>query len=146
MLQYYFSLRPFRLIKWSFFIHSSTPTIHPRLDFSSGAEVFRLQLHGWIQKIQLRGPNNVFFMSFFLFLSQERIYRGPNDPPSRSNWTPWSVPIFIRKHIAACDFPGGGPEPLYPPPPPHTHTMNLSMNDVECCLLINQRGQHISGQ
>ena len=32
MLQYYFSLRQFRLIKWSFFIHSTTPYIHPRLD------------------------------------------------------------------------------------------------------------------
>ena len=32
MLQYYFSLRQFRLIKWSFFIHSTTPYIHPSLD------------------------------------------------------------------------------------------------------------------
>ena len=33
MLQCYFSLRQFRLIKCSFFIHSDTPYIHPRLDF-----------------------------------------------------------------------------------------------------------------
>ena len=32
MLQYYFFLRQFRLIKWSFYIHSTTPYIHPRLD------------------------------------------------------------------------------------------------------------------
>ena len=36
MLRYYFSLRQFRLIKWSFSIHSTTPYIHPRLD--SGIE------------------------------------------------------------------------------------------------------------
>ena len=32
MLQFYFFLRQFRLIKWRFFIHSTTPYIHPRLD------------------------------------------------------------------------------------------------------------------
>ena len=32
MLQYYFALRQFRLIKWSFFIHSATPYIHPSID------------------------------------------------------------------------------------------------------------------
>ena len=32
MLQYYFSIRQFRLIKRSFFIHSTTPYIHPRID------------------------------------------------------------------------------------------------------------------
>ena len=32
MLQCYFSLRQFCLIKWSFFIHSTTPYIHPRFD------------------------------------------------------------------------------------------------------------------
>ena len=36
MLQYYFSLRHFRLINWSFFIHSTMPNIHPRLN--SGIE------------------------------------------------------------------------------------------------------------
>ena len=37
MLQYYFSLRQFQLIGWSFFIHSTTPYIHLRLD--SGIEL-----------------------------------------------------------------------------------------------------------
>ena len=32
MPQYYFSLRQFPLIKWSFSIHSTTPYIHLRLD------------------------------------------------------------------------------------------------------------------
>ena len=32
MLQYYFSLRHFWLIKWSFFIHSTMPYTHPWLD------------------------------------------------------------------------------------------------------------------
>ena len=35
MLQYYFSLRQFQLIKWSFFEHSTTrngPYVHLRLD------------------------------------------------------------------------------------------------------------------
>ena len=35
MLQYYFSLHQFLLIKWSFYIHSTTrnaPYVHPRLD------------------------------------------------------------------------------------------------------------------
>ena len=31
MLEYYFSLHQFRLFKWSFFIHSTTPYIHPML-------------------------------------------------------------------------------------------------------------------
>ena len=31
MLQSYFCLHQFQLIKWSFFIHSTTPYIHPRL-------------------------------------------------------------------------------------------------------------------
>ena len=50
MLQYYFSLRQFRLIKWSFFIHSTTPFIHRRLDsriepmFSDCRIIFKLVL------------------------------------------------------------------------------------------------------
>ena len=46
MLQYYFSLRLYRLIKWSFFIHSTlqnTPYVHPRLiPISNCAGISRL--------------------------------------------------------------------------------------------------------
>ena len=36
MLHYLFSLCPFRLIKCSFFMHSTTPYVHPRLDSRIG--------------------------------------------------------------------------------------------------------------
>ena len=45
MLQYYFSLRQFRLTKWSFFIHSTTPYIHLRLNLIDILE-FGLRIEG----------------------------------------------------------------------------------------------------
>ena len=67
--------------------------------------------------------DNVFVCLFF---SHQRVFhRGPNGPPSRSNWT-WGggggggqvasrgrgcVPEFLKKPIATCYFPGGAPPP-----------------------------------
>ena len=47
MLQYYFSLRQFQLTKWSFFIHSTTPYIHQRLDSQIGPWDFRIEGSCW---------------------------------------------------------------------------------------------------
>ena len=65
------------------------------------------------------GPENIFVINIS--------HRGPNGPPSRSNWTKGvqlllegSVPVFLRKHIATCDFQGG-PRPLYPRPSGSSH-------------------------
>ena len=61
------------------------------------------------------GPDNVFFL---VILFQ----RGPYEPPSWSNpiaFRGGSVPVFLRKLISACDFPGGGgPDPCPPLDPP----------------------------
>ena len=51
----------------------------------------------------------------FLCLVIKVFYRGPYEPAYRSNWTQWvqlllesgSIPEFLRKPIATCDFPGG---------------------------------------
>ena len=50
------------------------------------------------------------------FLSHQRTHRGPYGPPSSSNWTLGvSVSVLLRKRIATCNFPGGGPDPCpYP--------------------------------
>ena len=48
---------------------------------------------------------------FCFVCSHQRIHRGPYGPPSRSKRTPSrgvSVPVFLGKHIAIWDFPGGG--------------------------------------
>ena len=57
------------------------------------------------RKFRQEGPDNVVFNGMSVF------YRGPYEPPSRSNWTPGSncfsrgsVPVFLRKHIATWDF------------------------------------------
>ena len=52
-------------------------------------------------------------------------YRGQYESPSKSNWTQsgpiasrgGSVQIFLRQHIATCDFPEDGGGGLYPMPP-----------------------------
>ena len=50
--------------------------------------------------------------SFFcLFAVINVFHRGPYGPPSRSKRTPSrgvSVPVFLGKHLAIWDFPGGG--------------------------------------
>ena len=60
------------------------------------------------RKFCQRGTDVFFLFSHQLF-SQRDIR--PYGPPSRSNWTNCfsrgSVPVFLRKSIATCDFPGG---------------------------------------
>ena len=55
----------------------------------------------------IRGPEN--------FLVNNVFHRRLYGPPSRSDWTlevqlllRGTVPVFRRKHIATCDFPGRG--------------------------------------
>ena len=58
------------------------------------------------EKLHQCGPDNV-------FLVINVFHRGPFRPPSRSNWIQRgpivsrgvSVPEFLRKPIATCDFP-----------------------------------------
>ena len=77
-------------------------------------------------------------------------YRGPYEPPSRSDWTPYprgpiasqggSVPVFLRKLKATCDFPGvcvcRGSEPPPPPPPPHPPPLDPPMAWLEYSSLF----------
>ena len=56
------------------------------------------------------GPDNAFLKDF-----TNIFHRGPYRPPSRRNSSRrGSVPEFLRKPIATCDFPvgGGGADPL----------------------------------
>ena len=51
-------------------------------------------------------------------------HRGLYESPSRSNWNQGvkllnrggSLPVFVSKPIATCDFPWGSPDPLPPTP------------------------------
>ena len=73
------------------------------------------------------GPDNIFLSSTY--------FRGPYRPPSRSNGTPWvqlllygSVPEFLKKPRATCDFPGG-------PPPLSGSAHAFPAVHENCCLL-----------
>ena len=61
-------------------------------------------------------------------------HRGSYGPPFRSNWTgpiaSWrgSVPVFLRKSIATCDFWVGRLAPVPPLLPPSGSTHNGIMN------------------
>ena len=70
---------------------------------------------------------NVFHRGSCVYLPREAI--GPIVPRGVS------VPIFLRKPIATCDFPGG-PDPLPPPaPPPLNPPMNVG--GAVICTSIN---------
>ena len=55
-----------------------------------------------------------------------------------------SVPVFLREHIAICDFPGGGgggPDPLDPPSP--MHLLNRSGRaKVKFCIFLRLYSNH----
>ena len=93
-----------------------------------------LEPHGRIQKISLGGGGGGWGILTTVVLVINVFHRGPYEPPSRNNWTPWvqlpleGVGTRIFKDI--CSRLG-----VRTPPPPHTHThtrppppLDLSMN------------------
>ena len=64
-----------------------------------------------------RGPDNVFF-SFLRFEWSTYFKKGQTDLPLED---PGSVAVFLRKPIAACEFPGGGGGDRNPAPSGSAH-------------------------
>ena len=84
--------------------------------------------HGQTQKI----PSGRGGVSLVINVIHRRLY----EPPLRSNWTLFrggSTPVFLRKPIATCDFPGEGVRTPCPPPPPPC--LNKQMMFISTCLL-----------
>ena len=78
-------------------------------------------------------------------LNHQRISQRAVWTPSRSNWThrvqlllAGSVPEFLRKPIATCDFPGRVPDPL-PPPPFWIRPWKCCVFDCESLPISNQK-------
>ena len=70
-------------------------------------------------QMSLADPENVRGALTMFFSSHHIFYRWLHESHSRSNWSSCflrvSIPVFLRKPIATCDFPGGrGPDALSP--------------------------------
>ena len=71
----------------------------------------------------------IFFKSFNVF------HRRQYGPPLRGYWTRWvqlpldwgSIPVFLRKHIATCDF-RRIPDPVDPPMECVTESLNVPLH------------------
>ena len=80
MLQYYFSLRQFQLIKCRFFIHRTTPYIHLRLD--SGIEK-KLSDGGRIMLFFNYAYYNLILLKQILIVGQKQQHYGPSHTVAR---------------------------------------------------------------
>ena len=111
MLQNLFSIRQFRLTKWSFLVHSITRNA-PYIYWIHDLELWRTFRNGADLE------NSIRFVQYFFFVNNV-FHKGPYGPPLRSNWPP-SGPIASRGGpgvrlllegvrtgiLSTCDFPG----------------------------------------
>ena len=82
--------------------------------------------------------------TFSPFLVINVFHVGPYEPPSRSNWTVGSncfsrgsVPVFLRKSIATCDFPGVGVRtPYLPLDPPVDHSFCCARHQLVTSIAL----------
>ena len=84
---------------------------------SAARGILKKNVHGGIQRIPsgVGGPDNVFF--YFKSLTYFTEGRTNLTGEAIGPWGPiaprgGSVPVFLRKPIATCDFPGGSESPF----------------------------------
>ena len=87
-----------------------------------------------------------------MFIGIDVFHRAPYGPPSRSigpqgfqmlleggGGAGRGVPVFLRKHIATYEFPGGGLYPLFPPLDPSMYRTIIRLMNL-CKMMPTQEG------